>query len=280
MGGRYQVASLAFMYAVFLHAHQKIDRIAHKHLERLLGEQDGFPPIKSILHFEGRKGPDATKLKNKPGVEQPWHFVNPFDVYDTELGEAIQHHYDALVKALKDGNHERSAFEAAWLAHAIVDGLTPPHHYPYEEELENLRGEGRSSRTTLKSRVIVKGESPRDSLKRSLKIVGPKGLLTTHTTFEAGAYMIMLPLKLTTAFPNQEDLDSLHALGLAKYFQQVAKEIGARGMFEEFLKTGWTPRLARTVRNEMAPRMVSAVTLAWYSALVDAGHVRVELSKH
>jgi len=267
------------MYAIFLHAHQKIDRIAHKHLERLLGEQDGFPPIKSILHFEGRKGPDATKLKNKPGVEQPWHFVNPFDAQDTELGTAIQHHYDELVRALKDKNKERSAFEAAWLAHAIVDGLTPAHHYPYEAALEDLRGEDRSSRTTLKSRVIVKGETPSDSLKRSLKIVGPRGLLTTHTTFEAGAYMIMMPLKLATAFPTPEDLETLHTLGLPKYFQQVAKEIGARGMFEQFLKTGWTPKLARVVRNEMAPHMVSAVTLAWYSALVDAGHVKAEFAE-
>lgn len=268
------------MYAIFFHAHQKIDRVAHKHLERLLGEQDGFPPIKGILHFEGRKGPDATKLKNKPGVEQPWHFVNPFDVHDTELGEAIQHHYDELVKALKDVNRERSAFEAAWLAHAIVDGLTPAHHYPYEEALEHLRGEDRSSRTTLKSRVLVKGTTHRDSLRRSLKVVGPKGLLTTHTAFEGGAFMIMLPLKLTTAFPTPDDLETLHKLGLVPYFQQVAREIGARGMFEEFLKTGWTPKLARIVRNEMAPRMVNAVTLAWYSALVDAGAVKAETMKH
>lgn len=264
------------MYAIFFHAHQKIDRIAHKHLERLTGEQDGFPSIKNVLHFEGRNGPDATKLKNKPGVEQPWHFINPFDVNDTELGEAIQHHYEMLVGALKNANKERAAFEAAWLAHALVDGLTPAHHYPYEEALEELRGEDRSSRTSLKSRALVKGETTTDSIKRSLQVIGPRGLLTTHTAFEAGAYMIMMPLKLTSAFPTADDLQTVRELGIGGYFQRVAREVGARGMFEEFLKSGWTPKLARTVRRELAPKMVSMVTLAWYSAQIDAGLVRHE----
>lgn len=262
------------MYAIFFHAHQKIDRVAHKHLERLVGEQDGFPPLKNVLHFEGRNGPDAAKLKNKPGVEQPWHFINPFDEDDTELNEAIQLHYDGLVVALRKQNRERAAFEAAWLAHSLVDGLTPAHHYPYEKALEALRGEGRSSRTTLKSRAVVKGKTHSDSLMRSLKIVGPRGLLTTHMTFEAGAFMIMLPLKLASAFPTADDLAAIQMLGLPAYFQQVAREVGARGMFEQFLKTGWTPKLARLVRRELAPRMVEIVTLAWYSALVDAGVVR------
>lgn len=266
------------MYAIFFHAHQKIDRIAHKHLERLTGEQDGFPSIKNVLHFEGRNGPDATKLKNKPGVEQPWHFINPFDNTDTELGEAIQHHYDELVHALKDTNTERSAFEAAWLAHALVDGLTPAHHFPYEEALEELRGEDRSSRTSLKSRALVKGDTTSDSIKRSLRVIGPKGLLTTHTAFEAGAYMIMMPLKLTSAFPTPDDLKTVRDLGIGEYFQRIAREVGANGMFEEYLKSGWTPKLARVVRKELAPRMVSMVTLAWYSALIDAGVVRNEES--
>lgn len=265
------------MYAIFFHAHQKIDRIAHKHLERLAGERDGFPTIRTILHFEGRNGPDATKLKKLPGEEQPWHFINPFDSTDTELGDAIQLHYDGLVEALKESNKERAAFEAAWLAHALVDGLTPAHHYPYEEALEELRGEDRSSRTSLKSRAIVKGETPADTLKQSLKVIGPRGLLTTHTTFEAGAYMIMMPLKLSSAFPTQDDLKLIRKLGLSGYFQQIAREVGARGMFEEFLQTGWTPKLARIVRKEMAPRMVNIVTLAWYSALIDAGIVREEV---
>lgn len=264
------------MYAVVFHAHQKIDRVARKHLERLVGEREEFPRLRKILHFEGRNGPDAVKLKNKPGVERPWHFMNPFDSKDDELDEAIKHHYDRLVGALRGSNQERAAFEAAWLAHALVDGLTPAHHYPYEEELAALRGEDRTTRTTIAAHVLVKGETASDSLKRSLKLVGPKGLLTTHTAFEAGAFMIMAPMKLTAAFPRSEDLARVRSLGLVEYFHRTAKEVGAHGMFEQFCRTGWTPKLARQVRKELAPRMVSMVTLAWYSALVDAGLVKSE----
>ncbi len=233
-----------------------------------------FPSIKNILHFEGRNGPDATKLKKTEIEQQPWHFANPFDDSDTELSEAIQQHYNQLVTALKAQNETRAAFEAAWLAHALVDGLTPAHHYPYEQELEALRGEDRSSRTSMRSRAWVKGHSPHDSLKRSLKIVGPKGLLTTHTAFEAGAYSIMLPLKLANAMPTRESVASIRKDGLLPYFKHAARDVAMFDLFNRFLQTGWTPALGRLVRHELAPRMVAIVTLAWYSACVDAGLVK------
>jgi hypothetical protein len=261
------------MYAIFFHAHQKIDRIAHRHLRRLAGGQTQFPTVKNILHFEGRNGPDATKLKNKSGVEQPWHFVDPFNEADTDLDQTIQYHYDELVDALRTKNAERSAFEAAWLAHALVDGLTPAHHYPYEQALETLRGKDRSSRTSLSSRVVVKGDTRRDTVNRSLKIVGPKGLLTTHTAFEAGAFMIMTPLKLTRAFPDDIELREMREMGLVAYFHRQAREIGAYDMYGHFYKSGWTPKLARVIRRELAPRLVAIVTLAWNSALLDAGRL-------
>jgi hypothetical protein len=268
------------LYAVFFHAHQKIDRVARAHLTRLCGDSDTFPPIKSILHFEGRNGPDATKLKNKENVDQPWHFINPFDTDDTELGEAIRHHYDALVQSLRMQNNERASFEAAWLAHALVDGLTPAHHYPYEAKLEDLRGEDRTSRTSLKSRAFVKGQTHRESIKRSLRVIGPTGLLTTHTTFEAGAFMIMQPLKLSRAYPTEEDIANIRTYGVNGYFALMAREVGALQLFDRFLESGWTPKLARTVRRDMAPRMVKMVTLAWYNALLDAGIIKTLNSKH
>lgn len=258
------------MYAVIFHAHQKIDRVARRHLEKLV-VPDVFPTTREILHFEGRNGPDAAKLKKTEVSQQPWHFTDPFDETDTELEDAIQKHYNELVSALKAKNKQRSAFEAAWLAHALVDGLTPAHHYPYEQELEALRGEDRSSRTSLKSRALVKGEGVRDSLMRTLKIVGPSGLLTTHTAFEGGAFTIMAPLKLANAMPSHENLAAIRKDGVLPYFRHAARDVAMFDLFNRFLRTGWTPVLARTVRQELAPRMVSLVTLAWYSACVDAG---------
>lgn len=259
------------MYAIVLHAHQKIDRVAHKHLKRLIADQTFFPNLSNIIHFEGRNGPDATKLKNQANVEQPWHFVDPFNIEDTDLHYEIMHHYNGLIAALKAVDEVRAAFEAAWLAHALVDGLTPAHHYPYEQQLEDLRGEDRRSRKGLVGRAYVKGDTRRDSFKRSFQLIGPKGLLTTHAMFEGGVYSIMAPMKLTKAFPTLEDIAAIGEYGIVGYFQRLAREVAAHDIYVRFYSSGWTPKLTRDIRRELAPRMVMMVTLAWYAALAEAG---------
>ena len=122
-----------------LGGHQKIDRVARKYLRKITEDTDGFPKIRSIIHFEGKNGPDGIKRKS-PAKDEPWHFYDPFDEDDSQLLELIDGHYKILVKELKKGTPEKAAFDAAWIAHALVDGLTPAHHYPYEETLEELRG--------------------------------------------------------------------------------------------------------------------------------------------
>lgn len=258
------------MYAVFLHAHQKIDRIAYRHLRKIAGKEVFFPKLKLIYHFEGENGPDSTKLKNKVGVEQPWHFIDPFNVKDTDLHCYIEDHFGALVSALRDKDEVRSAFEASWLAHALVDGLTPAHHYPYEKELEELRGEERHTRKGLVGRAFVKGETRRDSLRRSLQLIGPKGLLTTHAMFEGGAYTIMAPLRLNNALPSAKDRAEILKYGVIGYFQRIAREIASYEMYERFYQDGWTHKLTKDIRRELAPRMVMMVALAWYAAMHEA----------
>lgn len=259
------------MYAVFLHAHQKIDRTAYRHLKKLGGSQFFFPKLRTIYHFEGVNGPDSTKLKNKVNVEQPWHFIDPLDVSDTDLHRYIDDHYTALVRALKDKDEVRSGFEASWLAHALVDGLTPAHHYPYEEALEELRGDSRHSRKGLVGRAYVKGENRRESWRLSMKLIGPKGLLTTHAMFEGGAFTIMAPLRLAKAQPKAADLAEIRKYGVVGYFQRMAREIASYEMYQRFYARGWTRNLTGDIRRELAPRMVRTVTLAWYAALIDAG---------
>ncbi|MGB4796728.1 MAG: hypothetical protein WBP23_05865, partial [Candidatus Saccharimonadales bacterium] len=118
-------------------AHQKIDRLAYQHMmnHALRRSLVTFPSIRMILTFEGVNGPDAIKHKS-PGLDEPWHFFDPHDPGDTKLLDIIDSHFNSLVLALLARNETRAAFEAAWLAHAVVDGLTPAHHYPYEKELQ------------------------------------------------------------------------------------------------------------------------------------------------
>lgn len=256
-----------------LGAHQKIDRIARKHLNKLLPDSQAgvFPSIKSILRFEGREGPDGIKRKS-PAIDEPWHYFNPFDESDTSLMKLIDQHYGKMVAALKDSNRERTSFEAAWLAHALVDGLTPAHHYPYEEKLAELRGgQGIESRTTYKEKLVMHGDTRGKKVKNNWLMWGPKGLFTSHMFFELGVASIIKPLSFREDYPSDEELARARELGLPEYFKSVAREIGVLDMFVKYHKKGWTPRLAYDVRHKLGPTLVKTVTLAWYLAIQDAG---------
>ncbi len=251
-------------------AHQKIDRISRRHLAHFLPKDNVFPTAKTIIHFEGRNGPDGIKIKS-PAKDEPWHYYNPFDEADTRLPELIQGHYDRMVQEMRSGNHERVAFEAAWLAHAIVDGLTPAHHYPYEEKLiELMGGQGLETRTTVLKKNIMPGENRRKKLKNNWMMWGPRGLLLGHGLFEIGIATLIKPLHFAEAVPNEAQLRHVEERGVVELFKEAAREIAVLDMFENYSHKGWTPRLAWQVRHKLGPAIVQTVTLAWYSALVDA----------
>jgi len=254
-----------------LGAHQKLDRLAYRALCRTT-VCAGFPHIKDILHFEGVNGPDAIKRKS-PAKDEPWHYYAPFDESDTQLLDIIVGHHTRLVQALREHDDIRAAFEAAWLAHAIVDGLTPAHHYPYEEELTELRGgEGIESRTTIKQKLVMPGETRREQVRNNWKMWGPKGLLTTHGLFEWGIAAIVKPLtsKGYRMTLREKDLQTLHEVGFIEVFKRKAREVASLDMYHSYYEFGWTPKLARQVRRQLAPSIVQAVAMAWYSALEEA----------
>jgi len=230
-----------------------------------------FPAIRSILHFEGVNGPDAIKRKS-PAKDEPWHYLSPFDDTDTQLVELIDKHYDHLVVALRDEDKIRAAFEAAWLAHAIVDGLTPAHHFPYEETLTELRGgAGLETRTTVMAKIILPGQNPGQQIANNWKMWGPQGLLTTHGFFEFGVATLIVPFTHWQIPITEQDIAKLYEYGVLELFRRTAKEVNALDMYGLYANYGWTPRLAREVRRHLVPALVKTVTLAWYGAAIDAG---------
>lgn len=254
-----------------LGAHQKIDRVARRHLSQLLPESASFPPIRTILHFEGKNGPDAIKRKS-PAQDEPWHYFDPFDANDNQLLQLIDDHYKKLVKELRSNNMERSSFEAAWLAHAIVDGLTPAHHFPYEERLAELRGgEGIETRTSIKTKLVMPGDTKREQLKNNWKMWGSKGLLLTHGLFEFGVATLIKPLTFSDSVPNKAQVANAKKLGPRELFRDAAKEIASKDMYNRYYEKGWTPRLAYEVRHQLGPIIIQTVTLIWLLASVDAG---------
>lgn len=256
-------------------AHQKIDKVAHKDLLSILPDSsvDIFPSIKKVLKFEGVNGPDGVKKKS-PGKDEPWHYLDPFDDSDNQLSQILAEHYTALVKALKERDDIKSAFEASWLAHAIVDGLTPAHHYPYEEELVKLRGgEGIETRTTFKKKLIMPGQTKKETLLNNWKMWGAGGLFTTHALFEMGVATLIKPLTFSEIKYTQRDLDTAREIGVLELFRRSSREVGVMDMYGRFYKKGWTQKLAWQVRHKLGPIIIQTVTLAWYLAAYDAGLV-------
>ncbi len=258
-------------------AHQKIDRVARRLLSERLKDDSFFPTTKQILNFEGYNGPDSIKRKS-PSVDEPWHFYAPFDDSDSVLIDAINNHYNELVKNLKEKNRERASFEAAWLAHAIVDGLTPAHHYPYEEKLAELRGEGMESRDSVKEKLVISGENRRETVKNNWKMWGPKGLLSTHGLFEIGVASLSKPLSFNGAAITDAEILKIHEIGVGEFFKNRAREIAVKDLYAVYYKKGWTLKLMVEIRNVLMPTIINTVTLAWYSSLIDANLVK--LPKH
>ncbi|HVX23792.1 MAG TPA: hypothetical protein VG992_00400 [Candidatus Saccharimonadales bacterium] len=253
-----------------LGAHQKIDRMARRHLEHL-APSSGFPGVRSILRFEGSKGPDAIKRKS-PAKDEPWHFLQPFDTSDTQLLTLIEAHYRRLVEALQIEDHVRASFEAAWLAHAVVDGLTPAHHYPYEEKVSELRGgQGMEYRTSVKEKTVFPGETLRHQAKNNWRFWGPKGLFTTHFTFEWGVAMLLAPMKIRRLKSRMTGVTALTDQPVAEWFRGLAQDVAQLELYDAFYESGWTINLARRVRRQLAPVLVQAVAAIWYAAAEEAG---------
>lgn len=253
-----------------LGVHQRIDKVSRRFLNNLIKNQNAFPKSKHILHFEGKNGPDGIKAKS-PGNDEPWHYYDPFDPEDSHLIELIADHYNLLVTALKKGDTHKVSFEAAWLSHALVDGLTPAHHFPYEQELAKIReGQPKESRTSIIKKAVMPGKTKARMIKNNWKMWGPRGLLISHGFYEFGVSFIMAPMRFHLCAPTDFDIKTLHEVGIVEYFKRAAREVALLKMYEDYYKAGWTAKLARQTRDELVPILIKTVTLAWYSALQES----------
>lgn len=244
--------------------HQKIDRVARRYFGGLLPITK-FPTAQQIIHFEGTNGPDGIKRKS-PAKDEPWHYIDPTDHSDVAIFEMIEDHSYNLRKALQEENYERAAFEAAWLAHTITDGLTPAHHYPLEEKLEELRGEGLETRTSFKQKVVMPGVNRRDRFKKNWEFWGAKGVMTTHFLFEIGIATSIAPLRLNKCRPNPNELVRARTEGVLPLFKEALAHIHSLKMYETFHRHGWNQKIARQTRQILIPTIIKTVTLAWYAA--------------
>lgn len=245
--------------------HQRIDRVAKKQLVHHLGRTPFFPTIKTILHFEGKNGPDGIKSKS-PSVDEPWHFISPQAILDDPLVKVIEDHLYNLSVALKKEDEVRAGFEAAWLSHAIVDGLTPAHHVPLAEKIEELWGKVHSERNSTSDKIIIKGNGARDSLSKNWQYWGTSGVFSAHLFYEMGVASSLTIAQFKNIGVTDKDFERMEREGYINYFMESIKEIDNMGTYQEFVKTGWSVHLANISRKKLVPLIMKNVCLAWYAA--------------
>lgn len=248
--------------------HQRFDTVAYRLAEPYFNHGT-FPSLAQILHFEGINGPDGMKVKS-PGKSEVAHLYDPL----TDRGpipQLITQHYDGLVAALKDYDEVKAAFEAAWLAHYVCDGLTPAHHYPLDEELAKHQ-----LTKTAKNRYKMRtpGEPARKTLKKSWAVWGGKGLLTTHVNFEMGVLAALVGQKIKV---HLDDGKLAHArqVGPVEFFKEEAREIADLRMYERFYQKGWSMELGREVKTILAPVSVQTIATLWLLAYLESGQQTV-----
>lgn len=247
-------------------AHQRIDRLARKQLTPLLSEGVSFPTIKQILYFEGNNGPDAVKRKS-PSIDEPWHYIDPEKMHDLSLIDMIHDHIVNLGNALKKNDIERSAFEAAWLAHAIVDGLTPAHHFPLAEKIEELFGIPHHERITVKQKNIIKGTSRLDTLSKNWEYWGGGGIFSSHFFFEFGVSTSMIG-KAYPSVVTENDLVDLELRGYDAIFKEMLNEVYELDLYTLYQRQGWSLKVGRLVHKKLIPAILKAVVLGWYAGVI------------
>jgi len=245
--------------------HQRIDRVAKKQLIHHIGRDAFFPSIKTILHFEGKNGPDGIKSKS-PSVDEPWHFISPDATTDDPLVKTIEDNLFNLHTALQNRDEVRAGYEAAWVAHAIVDGLTPAHHYPLAEKIEELWGKAHSERDSTSDKIIIKGNGARDSIAKNWEYWGANGIFSAHLFYEMGVASALTVATFKNIGITDADLKRVETEGFTPFFMDSIKEIDAMGTYQEFMKTGWSVHLANISRKKLIPLIMKNVCLAWYSA--------------
>lgn len=256
--------------------HQKLDKAARQLLAQEYGRDARiFPSIEKILHFEGTRGPDGIKAKS-PGVDEPDHFIQP-DNDDGVLRQYILDHQYNLTQALIQSNHERAAFEAAWMAHAITDGLTPAHHYPFREVVDELMTDKDYKRIFgHEIKGIMRGDNLAQAARNNWLYWGAGGVMTKHIAFEYGVAYIIAPIGLKRIMPKDTKHEDFHDVDIEKAFYDSLHKVDALKMYDNFLQTGWTTQLALETREILIPEIVRAITLGWASSLEQANRAKLK----
>jgi len=89
-----------------------------------------------------------------------------------------------------------------------------------------------------------------------------------------GVAVLLAPISMEAALPTKSDLNNLYENGIIEIFKNTAREIAVLDIYHQYYRRGWTPRSAYAIRQKLGPALAKTVTLAWYSALIDANLIK------
>lgn len=252
----------------YIGTHQRIDLAARHVLARALEEDEYFPTGKEIIYFEGTRGPDGLKRKS-PNEDEPSHMWS-----DTPDGEGVKKlitdYRHNLVVALRAQDHEKSAREAAWMAHMVTDGLTPAHHYPLGEEKKRLMtNEEMMTVFGAPMKGLMHGRNWRETWKNNWQYWGPSGSMSQHVSYEYGVLMLAALIPIKKMVP-KVNIQHFRESDFWEEFHHAIEKMKAMQIYEDFIAKGWTASLAYKTRDELLPMIIEMVALGWYSALKEA----------
>ncbi|MDP4038699.1 MAG: zinc dependent phospholipase C family protein [bacterium] len=230
----------------YMGTHQKFDRAAYRLISPLV-DHHKFPLRKNILRFEGYNGPDGLKFKGNYDSSHMWDPQKEIGY----LPSWIDSHFSNLVKALKEGDIVRAAFDCGWMAHYLTDGLTPAHHIDNEE--------------------IEKKYAKKGKLGKQWMRWGSKGLMSTHVAFEMGIASTLFFSHMRLKF-DKRLYDEIKEKGVVEVFKGESLKISQYDLYIRYLKKGWTVDIAKTIKAVVAPRIPQLVSAAWLVAYEQAGY--------
>ena len=250
--------------------HQKLDRAARWLLmHQIPNALKHFPSVDEILYFEGSRGPDGLKRKS-PGRDDPDYFIQPH-ANDGKLMKIMDNHRYNLTQALKAQDTVRASFEAAWLAHAIVDGLTPAHHYPYRRAVDELMcGKDYKKLFGIKVKGIMRGESLLQAARNNWLYWGAGGIMTKHIAYEYGVAYMIAPIPIKRIVPKGLKRKDFRNIDFEIEFIKTLERIDNLKMYDRFLEDGWTAELITETRNILVPEIVRMIAMAWASCIEEA----------
>lgn len=186
------------------------------------------------------------------------------------LPEMIVDHHWNLVQALRQKDATRAAFEAAWMAHMIVDGLTPAHHFPLTDVKEKLM----TSQEMVKIfgqpvKGMMRGHNALETMRNNWLYWGAKGFMSQHIGYEYGVAMIAATLPHRALAARIDPSTFVEQDFFQNYPQSVAK-VQQYNMYDRFCKEGWTTELAVETKNILLPEITKNIALGWYSTITEA----------